>query len=286
MTLRCLSGCLACIVALNVLAAKPVKVQAEYVYVISPDETERQAIANAVEQARLKAMANRFGTFVASNTSIKTSNVNGNSNVDYSSLGSCDIAATWVETTYENTERLLFDGQPVIRATVAGRAKAIDVSAPQFEVSVNRVMSDGSLLPSTNFKHHERFDISFVSPTDGYVAIYATDGVNNAFRLLPEASANVAEPVKVERGTQYRFFSNSNPVMTLDPDENSAVLRISVLFSSKKKPFALPVDESSHSEQGDINGWLVSPQRYQSWLSRMLNDNTSQRRDIFVSITR
>lgn len=285
MPCRCLFLFMACL-PLFAFAAKTEKVKAEYVYAISADETEKQAAAKALEQARLKAMADCFGTFVASNTVIKAANVDGKSSIDMSTLGTSDIAATWVETTYENTELMLVDSKPVIKATVAGRAKAIDVTTPQFETAVNRVMSDGSLQPSTDFKHRERFDISFVSPSDGYVAIYATDGINNAFRLLPEASANVAEPVRVERGQQYRFFSNSNPVMTLDPDEKSAVLRISVLFSNKKKPFALPVDESSHSEHGDINGWIVTHQRYQSWLARMLNDNSTQRRDIFVSITR
>lgn len=286
MSARCLLLCLLCVASTCAFAHKPVTVKAQYDYVVSADETERQAIAKALNQARLKAVADRFGTFVASNTSIKIANSNGDGSIDMSTLGNSDIAGEWVETTYENTERMMLDGQLVIRATIAGKARAIDVTVPKFEATVNRVLSDGSITPASDFKHRERFDISFVSPEDGFVAIYATDGINNAFRLLPQASANVAEPMKVTRGTNYRFFSDSNPVMTLDPGEQSAVLRISVLFSTKNKPFALPIDEMSLGEHGDVNGWLVTPQRYQSWLARMLKDNSTQRRDIYVSITR
>ena len=274
-------------IAASLLSAlSVVKVKAEYVYVVPSDETDRQASAKALECARLKALADEFGTFVSHSTSTVAANVDGVSAVSIAGLGSSDIAGVWLETIYENAAPEIVDGRLVIRATVRGKARARDVSAPEFEVQTMRYMHDGSLSPSDEFKHRERFDISFISPVDGYVAIYASDGINNAFRLLPDASANVAEPVRVSRGVEYHFLENSNPVMTLDPGENSAMLRISVIFTPKKKAFTLPVDESRLSKQGDVNAWLVSQERYRSWLSKMLNDSATQRRDLFVSITR
>lgn len=258
------------------------------VYIMSEDMSEKEAKARALEAARINALAESFGTFVNTSTSMTQREGSENSSESFSLYSTSDVAGIWIKTLEESVERHIQGRDIVIEAHVKGKARPREVAAPEFEAEVGRVDDSFRLIPATSFNNRERFDIRFVSPRSGYVTIYASDGVSDAARLLPEASANVAEPVYVERGREYRFFEDSSPVMALGPDEQNAILRITILFQpeTKNNAFTLPVDASRVSEQGDILGWSVSQKTYQSWLGKMMNNPVTQRRDISVAIHR
>lgn len=267
-------------------AGEAVTVTGSYVYVLPEDVPEKAGRVYALEHARLEALARAFGTFVSSTTSMSQHEDAAGFAESFNVFSTADVAGVWVRTLDERVERRLEGGDIVLEAYVKGTARKRDVANAEFEAVIGRVDDSMRFVPATEFSDRERFDISFVSPEDGYVAVYASDGVNDACRLLPDASANLSRPVRVERGTTYRFFEESNPVMSLGPDEQSAILRVTVIFQPDNgtRPFVLPVDSSRIDGNGDVLGWSIRNATYQTWLSKLLNERSVQRRDINVSI--
>lgn len=274
--------------AIDSHAGKNVTVSGSYEYILPSDVSEKTGRARALEQARLQALADAFGTFVSSTTAMSQREDAAGLSENFILYSTADVAGVWVKTIDERVERRIVGGDIVLEAYVKGLARGRDISAVEFDAEVGRVDDMERFISASRFKDRERFDIRFVTPETGYVAVYASDGVSDACRLLPVASANLAQPVRVERGTEYRFFEDSNPVMSLGPDEGSAILRITILFQPDTgvRPFHLPVDSSRVDAQGDVLGWSISNTAYQTWLAKLLNDKAMQRRDINVTITR
>lgn len=261
-----------------------VKVRGSYRYYLPSDVTEKQARAYALQQARIMALGESFGTYISGTTTSLTTD----DSERFHEFSTIDVAGVWIKTTSEKVERRIEGEEIVIDAYVEGLARKRDTAVPEFDVALGRVDDSNRFIPATIFRNRERFDIRFSSHQDGYLAIYVFDGINNVARLLPEASANLAEPVPVERGHVYRFFENCTPVMTLNDDEESAVLKITMLFrpADGRKPFILPIDHRRISVEGDVLGFDLSPKEYVDWINIMMSDPTVQRRDIHVSIKR
>lgn len=272
----------------EIQAGGNVTVTGSYEYYLPPDVSEKVGRTRALEQARLQALANAFGTFLSSTTAMNQREDSSGASESFNVFSTADVAGVWMKTIEERVERRVVGDDIVLEAYVKGQARAREISSVEYDVEVGRVDDSERFIPASRFKDRERFDIRFVTPEAGYVAIYASDGVNDACRLLPEASANLAQPVRVERGEEYRFFEDSNPVMSLGPEEESAILRITILFQpeSGAKPFRLPVDSSRVDSHGDVLGWSIGNGAYQTWLAKSLNDKSMQRRDINVTITK
>lgn len=255
-------------------------------YYMSKDETEKEGKVRAIENAKIKALADKFGTYINLTVNM-TQRIDGlGESESYNSYSSTDVAGVWLKTIEERTDIYVEGNDIVIQAYVKGEARSRSITTPEFEVYVGRVDISGDLIPSTQFKNRERFDIFFVSPQNGYVAIYASDGKSDACRLLPEASSPITEPIYIEAHHRYRFFEDLHPVMSLGIDEESALLRITIIFlpAMKGKPFQLPIDSSKISPQGDVIGWLVGNESYNKWLGKIMSEPLLQRRDLVVSI--
>lgn len=289
MTMRILLAVLALMMLPASLAfsRNEVKVKGSYVYYLPSDVTEKQGRAYALEQARIAALSEKFGTYISGTVSTSFSDNGELANESINGFSTADVAGVWIKTTDEKVTRRIYGDDIVIEAFVEGIARKRNTSVAMFDAEIGRVDDNNRFVPATNFKDRERFDIRFSTPQDGYVTVYAFDGTNDAARLLPEAGANIAEPVSVERGQEYRFFQDCFPVMSLGPDEQSAMLRITLLFvPADNKPFVLPVDDCRMNASGDILGFSLTPKAYVTWLNRMMSDPAVQRRDIHATIQR
>ncbi len=267
-------------------AADKTTVTGRYTYFLPSDESEKAGRAYAIEMARLQALAENFGTYLSSTVTDSYSVSDKGERMDFTSFSTSDIAGVWLKTMDEKTEVSVEGNSIVIRAFVKGEARARDVSTAEFVATIGRVDDNGNFIPSKDFSDHERFDISFVCPRSGYLAIYSSDGVNNANRLLPLPNSPFADPIRVEGRREYRFFEDVSPKMTLEPEETSALLRLTFLFlpEGSSGSFVLPVDKSRVSPQGDILGWDVGNNQYQQWLGKLMNNPSLQRRDLIVHI--
>lgn len=187
-------------------AERNVTVSGRYRYYLSEEVPEKRGRAIAVEQAKLAALSDRFGTYIRSTTT-NSSREDGNGlNDTFNLFSTADVAGIWVRTLDEHVERVVEGNDIVLEAYVRGEARERNIAAPCFEASVGRVDDSGQFIPADSFFDRKRFDLRFVSPEDGYVSVYASDGVNDACRLLPDPSCNLSQPVHIKRGEVYRFF--------------------------------------------------------------------------------
>lgn len=291
MTGRLLIAVLAAIMlsTTHAFSRNEVKVKGSYTYYLPSDITEKQGRTHALEQAKIAALSEQFGTYISSGIISTSANESGdNVSESFNGYTTADVAGVWVKTTEEKVIRRVEGDDIVLEAFVEGLARDRNSSVAEFDAALGRVDDSNRFVPTTKFKNRERFDIRFSTPQDGYVAIYAFDGTNNAARLLPDAGANLAEPVAVRRGEEYRFFQDCTPVMSLEPDEQSATLRITLLFmpSDSNKPFVLPIDDCRMNASGDVLGFSITPKTYVEWLNRMMSNPEVQRRDIHAMIQR
>ncbi len=169
----------------EIQAGGNVTVTGSYEYYLPPDVSEKVGRTRALEQARLQALANAFGTFLSSTTAMNQREDSSGAAESINVFSTADVAGVWVKTIEERVERRVVGDDIVLEAYVKGQARAREISAVEFDAEVGRVDDSERFIPASRFKDRERFDIRFVTPEAGYVAIYASDGVNDACRLLP-----------------------------------------------------------------------------------------------------
>lgn len=156
-----------------------------------------------------------FAELLQSNsTSIK--NINGNSNLDFVSIGGSEVRGEWIETIGEPSFKLfLANGQLAINVSVKGKIREVNSACIDFKALVLRNGTEDK-YEDNNFKNGDDLFISFISPTCGYVAIYLVDNDGNAFCLLPYQSQEQGN-VKVNANERYVFFSEKLSPQDLKP---------------------------------------------------------------------
>ncbi|MDE7089686.1 MAG: DUF4384 domain-containing protein, partial [Prevotella sp.] len=82
-------------------AQKVQKVTATYTYYAPENVTLEEAKRTALDRAKIQAIANTFGTLITQNNSTVTTNLNGESDSRFYSLGRSEVKGEWVETTKE-----------------------------------------------------------------------------------------------------------------------------------------------------------------------------------------
>ena len=171
---------------------------------ISMEEAERIAL----ERAKLQAIADEFGTLVSQSNFTSVSNRNGESDVDFFSLGSSEAKGEWIETLGEPQFNRSFDedGHLIIRVTVKGRIREIKQAQVAIEA---RVLCNGTDLKfeRSDFRNGDDLYLYFKSPVDGYLNVYLLDEIaKTVYCLLPYRNSNQGA-VFVEHDEDYLFFS-------------------------------------------------------------------------------
>lgn len=189
----------------NTYAQRVANVEGEYVYVQSANETKAQAENQAIQKAKIEAIANEFGTLVEQTNLTNISN----GNVRFHSLGKSEIKGEWLGDTKDPKLTYAIDnkGELCITARVWGKAREIITSKIDIKAYVLRNSTDKRNI-SEEFISGDEYFVSFKSPVKGYIAIYIMNENGDATRLLPY-SDDKAKAYKIEANKEYIFFSEN-----------------------------------------------------------------------------
>ena len=258
-------------------AQRECKVSGEYTYYaplnVSPDD----AIAIAVEKAKIKALADAFGTLIDMHSTNVIQNDNGRSNSSFLSLGESSVKGEWIGDTRESvTDVVIEEGFLMASAKVWGMAREI-VSAP-IEISANLLKQANGQYDEDQFHHGDNVYLSFKSPTKGYLAVYLMDGKGDAYCLLPYAGDDDGQ-FSVKANKSYILFSEEHAGKGENCDEYNMTCEkatpeqnlVFIVFSPNK--FTKANDEESNKVV-DVNGEkellprFLSYADFQKWLMR------------------
>lgn len=187
-------------------AQKIVTVTGEEVYYAPSNVSLDEARHTAIERAKIKALAEKFGTIVSQSTSTVMKSSNGQTDSRMLTMGGSQVKGEWIETVGEPEVNITYEqGMLVISVKVTGRAREMKPNDLDLQVKVLRNSLDHR-AESEEFADGDTFYMYFRSPLAGYVTIYMEEESNQVVScLLPYISSN--EPsVKVEANTDYTFF--------------------------------------------------------------------------------
>ena len=191
------------------LSAQEVKtVSGSYEYHAPKNISMEEAERIALERAKLQAIADEFGTLVSQSNFTSVSNRNGESDVDFFSLGGSETKGEWIETLGEPQFNRSFDeeGNLIIKVTVRGRIREINRAQIAIEA---KVLCNGTDLKfeRSDFRNGDDLYLYFKSPVDGYLNVYLLDeATKSVFCLLPYRKSRQGA-VFVEHDEDYLFFS-------------------------------------------------------------------------------
>ena len=179
-------------------------VSGEYVYYPPETQSYEAAKRTAMENAKIKILADTFGTVISMTSAVS---VTGSSDVSSTDLSSLEVKGEWIETIGEPkyVADVTEDGMIVIKVTIKGKVREIVESKADY---VAKVLRNGveDRYESLEFQEGDDLYMSFKSPVDGYLAVYLYDGTEDVYCLLPYKNHDVPS-LKVEGGERYVFFS-------------------------------------------------------------------------------
>lgn len=225
----------------------------------------------ALEQAKIEALANKFGTIVSQDILQSDRIVGNREHNDFLALSSTEVRGEWVADDGEPEYKFERDKDEnlIVTCTVKGKAKAIDNESAQFLSTVLRNGTD-DVHADINFKDGDSMFLNFQSNQDGYLAVFLQDEQNNVFQLLPYTTDSKTR-IPVKNGRKYVFFSPNNAERGEQVDElvltasfNTEYNRVFVLFSPEA--FSAPVmnrDPGSlpWMDSNEFSKWLVKTRR-------------------------
>lgn len=195
------------IVAPAAMAQKEVTVEGRYRYVMEDNETQAQAQAKAIDQARFEALREKFGTYITGTG--MSSVVDGKSK--YVQVGMNEVKGEWIrdlETPKVTREIDPSTGQIIF--TVVVRFKARERLNEAVEVEA-KLLRNGTTLKfaDTEFNSGDQMYLWFKAPCDGFLTVYIEGEGDTVYRLLPyNRSRNKSYPIKGNK--EYVFFSQNH----------------------------------------------------------------------------
>lgn len=246
------------------------KVEAEYTYYAPENVSLEEAKRTALHRAKIEALANEYGTIVSQSNTTRVENTNGQSSIDFLSIGESEVRGEWIETIGEPQYEISYEqGMLVVKVSVKGKAREIASASIDLKIKVLRNGTDDK-FENDEFRDGDDLYISFQSPASGYIAIYLVDADGNAFCLLPYRSQESGQ-YAVKANQRYVFFSAKDATAELRPyvDEytmtcsrTSETNQIYVVFSPQ--PFTKAADTvNSSTLPRELNF-----RDFQQWLSK------------------
>lgn len=246
-------------------------VDAEYTYVVPENVSMADAKKNALENAKIQAIADAYGTVVSQTNTMRMANRNGQESVDFLSIGGSDVKGEWIETIGEPEYHVEIDnnsGQMVVHVKAKGRIRELTTKAVEFQAKVLRNGTEDR-FESDKFYNDDSFYLSFISPVAGYLAIYLVDVGNDAVCLLPYQKQQDGI-YSVKANQRYVFFSAQDApaveeplvdlyyMTALYPVEQNQVY---VIFSPH--PFVKATDSGGNGQLRQLKG-----DDFQKWLAK------------------
>jgi len=249
------------------------KICSEETYNAPPNVSLEDAKRIAIERAKIKALADEFGTLISQTNTSVIQNNSEQSNIDFKSLSASEVKGEWLEDTEEPQTQILYEqNMLIVKATVCGKAREITRASINFTSKVLRNGKDDK-YESDQFNENDDLFLSFQSPAEGYLAVYLIDDEQKAFCLLPYSKDNDGQ-VYVEHGQRYLFFDvNSAPEKEKKlVDEFSMTCtkaieynQIYIIFSPN------PFTKANDNQIGNSLPRELSYQDFQQWLTKNRN---------------
>ncbi|MDE7180232.1 MAG: DUF4384 domain-containing protein [Muribaculaceae bacterium] len=265
---------LALLPALLSSRADIVSVSGESTYYDDGTKSRVECMRLAAEQARIDALARKFGTIVSQDI-LQTDRIKGNREQnDFLALSSTEVKGEWVADDGEPEYEFSHDSKSnlIVHCKLKGKAKEISNEAASFEASVLRNGTDVRNADNL-FRDGDDMYLHFRSSTDGFLSVFLEDETGNVYLLLPYPR-DAKTRVPVRRDHDYVFFSRDcekadggdgslteEMIMTAPDDEEYN--RVFVVFSPEY--FSRPVMDTTGGlpamKTADFNKWLVKARR-------------------------
>lgn len=260
---------LSLIVSSAVLAQKMKTVKGEYTYHAPENVTMEQAKRTALDRAMIQALADEFGTIVSQSNATRVENQNGQTNIDFLSIGGSEVKGEWIETIGEPIYNIRYEGgMLVVTVKVKGKAREIVSAGIDFQAKILRNGTDDK-FESDQFRSGDDLYLSFQSPVSGFLAVYLIDAEGQAYCLLPYRNqTDGIYPVKANK--RYVFFNIKEAPMQERPyvdeylmtcERESEYNQIYVVFSPNQ--FFKAMDNDANS----LLPRALSSANFQKWLT-------------------
>lgn len=218
-------------------------VSGEYTFYSPETMSITDAKRKALEQARIVALEDGFGTIV--NQSNTTVMINNNSETDenFVSLNSSDVKGEWIEDL-EEPQYSIVPGQHFTAVTckVKGKAREIVAAKIQYDYKILRNGRD-KRFESLNFKDGDDMYLYFLSPVSGYLMIFLLDETTQTVYSLLPYKRDLNSAFFIEKNKEYILFSpdDADPDIkkfvdeyVLSCDEEKEYNTLYVLFTTDK----------------------------------------------------
>lgn len=256
-------------------AKEVVSVSGEATYYDDGTRSRIECMRLAAEQARIKALADEFGTVVTQNVMLTDRVGDNGQHSDFLNLSTSEVRGEWLGDDGEPEYKISFDpnGNFIVYCKVRGKASAISNEAPEFESLVLR-NSPEKQAAETHFRDGDTMYMYFNSAADGFLTIFLQDEQDNTYQLLPYTS-DPKTRVPVRGKHEYIFFCQDKrdghigeiDEFTLTAPDHVEYNRVYVVFSPKyfntpvmtREPGAPAVMSSK-----DFTKWLAKARRNDS----------------------
>lgn len=255
-------------------ASDIVSVSGEATYYDDGTKSKVECMRLAAEQARIDALARKFGTIVSQDI-LQTDRISGNrEHNDFLSLSSSEVKGEWIADDGKPEYTFSHDAKDnlIVTCKVKGKAKEISNEAAAFEAKVLRNGTD--LRNADNlFRDGDDMFLYFRGSVDGFLAVFLQDENDDVYLLLPYPR-DTKTRVPVGKDRDYIFFSREHdkggdkygvPVeeMVMTAPDGAEYNRLFVVFSPDY--FSRPVMNASAGlpvmNAEDFNKWLVKARR-------------------------
>jgi hypothetical protein len=242
---------------------------AEYVYEVPEDVSLSAAKQTALEKAKIRAIAETYGTVVSESNTVRMANRNGISSVDFLSIGGSDVKGEWIETIGQPEYQIDYNaGKLIVAVKAKGKIRELTTITVDFQAKVLRNGTEDR-FESEMFNNGDDFYLSFTSPVAGYLAIYLVDVGNDATCILPyQRQQDGIYAVKANQ--RYVFFSERDAASVEKPLVDSYNLtalypieqnQVYVVFSPQ--PFVKAADNGFEGQLRQLKG-----DDFQKWLAK------------------
>ena len=195
------------LVPIHSYAQRLITAEGTHTFVAPSSMSPNEAKSKAVELARVQVIADEFGTIVDMTNLTEVSNMNGKSSVDMLSIGYSDVRGEWIEDVQNPVFSMTFndDFSYQVTATVKGKIREIISADIDFKAKVLR-NGEEDCFEGYDFNSNDQLFMSFLSPVDGYLAVYLYDGEEQVYRLLPYKYQEEGY-FQIRRNKKYVLFS-------------------------------------------------------------------------------
>lgn len=233
-----------------------------------------EAQRNAIEQAKIKALAEEFGTYVSMSNSSIVSESNGELSSHFVSVSGSDVKGDWLETIGKPDIKISFDDRMVV-VTCSIEGYAVEKKLEYVDYTIKTLRNAPNLnYESSDFNNGDDLIVYFKSPVEGYLNIFLLDHENDtSYCLLPYKKSKDGS-YKVEADKDYFFFSKDKRAdkhemvdeYVLSADNSNEINEVMIVFSPKQfSKVSMNLDKEAsvprNTSIAKLNKWIAKLKR-------------------------